>query len=283
MSAEIAVLMAAYNADQTLRQAVESVLASTAACRVFLIDDCSRVPVAELLGPMDRVEVIRLEHNQGLAAALNVGLKRILALNYKYIARMDADDVSYPERLAKQIAFLEQNPAIGVVGSAARFIDGTTGATMMYYRPPLVHAKIRNRLFFNNCFVHPSWVMRADVVARFGPYSLEYRAAEDYEFMRRISPQVGLANIPDYLLDYRISTTGISVSKRRRQLLDRLRIQLAYFEPLEWRAWAGALFTLLLFVIPMKWVNAVKVEWRGAPPPVPAAIPSPPATLRNGR
>lgn len=278
MPAEIAVLMAAYNADQTVRQAVESVLADTAACRVFLIDDCSRVPVSKVIGPMDRVEVIRLEHNQGLAAALNIGLKHILALNYKYIARMDADDVSYPDRFSKQVAFLEQNPHIGVVGSAARFIDDRTGATIMYYRPPLGHADIRKRLFFNNCFVHPTWLMRADVAARVGPYSLQFRAAEDYEFMRRISPQVELANVPDYLLDYRISTTGISVSKRRRQLLDRLRIQFVYFEPLEWRAWAGALFTILLFVVPMRWVNAAKVEWRGAPPPVP----SPQATIRNG-
>lgn len=270
MPAEIAVLMAAYNADQTLRQAVESVLAGTANCRLFLVDDCSRVPVAELLGPMDRLEIIRLEKNMGLATALNRGLEHILARGYKYIARMDADDVCYPDRLAKQVAFLEQNPQIGLVGSSARFIDDKTGATIMFYRPPLDHDGIRKRLFFNNCFVHPTWLMRADVIRRVGPYSLAYPAAEDYEFMRRVCPQIQLANLPDYLLDYRITSTGISVSKRRRQLLDRLRIQLAFFEPLEWRAWAGALITIALFVMPMKWVTALKVEWRGAPPPVPS-------------
>ena len=138
----------------------------------------------------------------------------------------------------------------------------------MFYRPPLDHAGIRKRLYFNNCFVHPTWLMRADVVRRFGSYSLNYPAAEDYELMRRISPHVTLANLPDYLLDYRITGTGISVSKRRRQLFDRLRIQLAFFEVGEWRAWAGVLVTIALFVVPMKWLTALKVEWRGAPPPV---------------
>lgn len=270
MSGEIAVLMAAYNADGTVRLAVESVLAGTANCRLFLVDDCSRVPVEQLLGPMDRLEVIRLERNMGLASALNRGLEHILARNYKYIARMDADDVCYPERLAKQVAFLEANPHIGVVGSAARFMDDKTGGTIMFYRPPLDHEGIRRRLFFNNCFVHPTWLMRAEVVRKFGPYSVRYPAAEDYEFMRRICPHVELANLPDYLLDYRITGTGISVSKRRRQLFDRLRIQLSLFEPVEWRAWAGVLVTVALFIVPMKWVSAIKVEWRGAPPPVPS-------------
>jgi hypothetical protein len=88
--------------------------------------------------------------------------------------------------------------------------------------------------------------------------------------MRRVCPHVELANLPDYVLDYRITGTGISVSKRRRQLFDRLRIQLSFFEPAEWRAWAGVLVTIALFVMPMKWITAIKVEWRGAPPPVPS-------------
>lgn len=269
MTAPIAVLMAAYNAKATLRQALDSVLASTVPCDVFLVDDGSRVPVAQVIAPNARVEIIRLEKNQGLAAALNAGLARILALGYPYVARMDADDVCYPDRLAKQIAFLEQNPQIGMVGGGVRFIDDKTGEMLMYWRAPLAHADIRKRLFFNNAFSHPSLLVRADVLARVGPYSCDYPAAEDYEFMRRITRQVMTANVPDYLLDYRISATGVSISKRRRQLLDRLRIQLSYFEPREWRAWAGALATLAMFVVPMTWINAMKVEWRSAPPPAP--------------
>jgi glycosyltransferase involved in cell wall biosynthesis len=267
MPADVAVLMASYNADRTLRQAVESVLASTAACRLFVIDDHSRTPVAELLHGLD-VEIIRLERNMGLPSALNAGLARILSQGYKYVARMDADDIAYPERLATQVAFLEANPSVGLVGSAARFIDEKTGETVLWYRPPLTYRDIRRRLFFNNCFVHPTWLVRADVLRAIGPYSLDYPAAEDYQFIRRVSARFEVANVPDYLLDYRISAAGISVTKRRRQLYDRLRIQLTFFEAREWRAWAGAAQTLAMFAMRMSWVQALKVEWRNAPPSV---------------
>jgi glycosyltransferase involved in cell wall biosynthesis len=262
MSAEVAVLMAVYNADDTVRAAVASILASTVACDLYVVDDASRVPVEQLLGSPAGVTFIRLPHNHGLSAALNIGLQRILPLDYKYIARMDADDVSYPHRFAAQIAFLERHPEVAMVGSGARFIDDKTGAMVMYYVPPLVHEDICKALCFNNCYVHPTWLFRRDAMARIGPYSLDYPAAEDYEFLLRASAQVRLANVPDILLDYRISTGGISVSKRRRQLLDRLRLQIKYLEPLGWRSWAGIAKTLMLFAIPRRLVTVVKAEWR---------------------
>jgi glycosyltransferase involved in cell wall biosynthesis len=265
MRADVAVLMAAYNADATIRDAVESIRASTVACDLFVVDDCSRVPVQELIGSPPGVTVIRLDRNGGLAAALNIGLRHILALGYKYVARMDADDVSYPHRFAVQIAFLERHPEVGIVGSGARFIDDETGATVMHYMPPLAHAQIRKALFFNNCFCHPSLLMRSEVLARVGPYSLSYPAAEDYEFMLRIASDVVLANVGDFLLDYRISTGGISVSMRHRQLWDRLRLQLKFFDATEWRAWAGIAKTLALFLTPRRVVSVLKAEWGSWP------------------
>jgi glycosyltransferase involved in cell wall biosynthesis len=262
MSAEVAVLMAAYNAEKTLRAAVDSILASTVACDLYLIDDASRVPVDDVIGTRPNLTVIRLPRNRGLAAALNIGLQHILPLGYRYIARMDADDVSYPQRFATQIAYLERHPEIDMVGSGARFIDDKTGAPVMFYMPPLSPADIRKALYFNNCFVHPTWLFRADVLAGIGPYSLDYPAAEDYEFLRRIVPRVAIANVADILVDYRISTGGISVSKRRRQLLDRLKIQIRYLEPAEWRAWAGMAKTLALFAVPRTVVTTLKAEWR---------------------
>ena len=262
MSAEVAVLMAAYNAEKTLRAAVDSILASTVPCDLFIVDDASRVPVAEVIGERANVTIIRLPQNGGLAAALNVGLGQILSRNYKYVARMDADDVSYPHRFATQIAFLERNPEVTLVGSGARFIDDRSGAMIMYYVPPLAPEAIRKALYFNNCFVHPTWLIRGAALKDLGPYSLDYPAAEDYEFVRRIGARAKVANVPDYLLDYRISTGGISVSKRTRQLRDRLAIQFHYLEPLEWRAWAGMAKTLALFAIPRALVNTLKAEWR---------------------
>jgi hypothetical protein len=68
--------------------------------------------------------------------------------------------------------------------------------------------------------------------------------------------------VPDILVDYRISTGGISVSKRQRQLLDRLALQVKYLEPTQWRAWAGMAKTLMLFAIPRVLVTTLKAEWR---------------------
>jgi hypothetical protein len=188
---------------------------------------------------------------------------------------MDADDVSHPHRFTTQIAFLERHPEIALVGSGARFIDDRNGALVMYYVPPLTHDEIRKALYFNNCFVHPTWLWRREALAAVGPYSLDYPAAEDYEFMRRVVMRTIVANVPDYLLDYRISTGGISISKRKRQLLDRLKIQIKYLEPLQWRAWAGMAKTLALFVVPRSIVTTLKAEWRSAKPPGERAVPVP--------
>ncbi len=85
MSAEVAVLMAAYNAETTLRAAVDSTLASTVPCDLFIVDDCSRVPVEQTIGTRQNVTIIRLPRNRVLAAALNVGLAHILPLKYKLL------------------------------------------------------------------------------------------------------------------------------------------------------------------------------------------------------
>ena len=126
MSAEVAVLMAAYNAETTLRAAVDGILASTVPCDLYIVDDCSRVPVETTIGTHPNVTIIRLPRNRGLASALNVGLAHILPLKYKYIGRMDADDVSYPHRFASQMAFLEEHPEYAMVGLSLIHISEPT-------------------------------------------------------------------------------------------------------------------------------------------------------------
>src|SRR6266849_1496641 len=258
MSVDVAVLMPAYNADQTLRAAVNSILASTVPCDLYVIDDFSRVPVTESLEPRAGVEIIRLERNHGLAGALNAGLQRILARDYRYVARMDADDISYPERLAKQVAFLDQHPNVAVVGTWVRFIDEHTGAVVGVVPKPVDANAIRNALFFNSAVAHPTAMLRADVLRRIGHYSVDYPAAEDYELWRRIAADRDIANLPEVLLDYRVSSQGQSLARRRRQLYDRLRIQLKYFDAREWRAWAGAAQTMALFAIPLTLLSRLK-------------------------
>jgi glycosyltransferase involved in cell wall biosynthesis len=263
MAAEIAVLMAAYNAERTLRQAVDSVRASRVPCDLFIVDDASRVPAAETLGlAHPSVEIVRLARNAGPAGARNAGLETIIARGYRYVAILDADDIAYPDRFAMQKAYLDTHPRVAAVGTAERMIDDETGALLYRYHPPCDPAAVRDAMFFNMALGHTTVMLRASALAELGLYSDRYPVAEDYELMRRLGRRFDLANLPECLTDYRISKSGVSLQRRRRQLFDRLCIQLKYFAPLNWRAWAGVGNTLMLFVVPRALVAMLK-EVRG--------------------
>lgn len=274
MTSKLAVLVAAYNAEHTVRQAVESVLSGTQACDVFVVDDASSIPVSDLLDADPRVQVIRQKRNRGPAVARNVGLSKILSQDYDYVAIMDADDLSSPDRFAKQVAFLDTHPRTGAVGTGARYFDEDSGTTILLSQWPATAIEIRRKMFFNIGLFHPTAMIRTDVLKAVGLYSEKYPAAEDYDLMQRIARKYDLANLPEYLLSYRVSSQGQSLRRRRRQLLDRLRIQLRYLAPLNWRAWAGVAQTLASLFIPMTLLNALKVKLLRRQIVTPAARPS---------
>jgi GT2 family glycosyltransferase len=258
----VAALMPAYNPRPEINEAVESLINSTYPCDIYIVDDGSKVPVAEVLPNFPRTKVIRLEKNGGVARALNAGLKEILRQPYDFVARLDADDISRPDRIAKQVAFLDRHPDIAAVGGWARFTDENSGRTLFIERTPDKPELVQKALYQNTVVVHSSVMLRTDVLKQVGPYSLDYPVAEDYELFRRISQHHALANIPTVLVDRRLSWGGVSLMRRRRQLFDRLMIQLRYFRAAEPRAWAGLAKTLLLFCIPAPVIAKIK-EYRG--------------------
>jgi glycosyltransferase involved in cell wall biosynthesis len=265
---DIAVIMAAHNAERTIRHAVESILDGTLACDVFIVDDASRIPVTDVLAPLaDRITIIRLDVNRGPAAARNGALARVLAAKYKYAAIMDADDIAHPTRLAEQKNFLDANPQVGAVGTWVRQFDDRTGETVLSLNRATSPEAIRKLMFFNIGMSHATAMLRVEALSRVGLYDESFAAAEDYELLRRIATRYDLANIPECLVSYRISPQGQSKSRRRRQLYDRLRTQLKYFEPLEWRAFAGVLKTLLLMLVPPTMSGEFKLKLRGVGTP----------------
>ena len=245
--------MAAYNAEKTIAQAINSLLHGNHPCKIYIVDDASRVPVSDVIRAQDasRVEIIRLDRNAGPAGARNAGLARILANGHEFVAIMDADDVSHPDRLLKQVAFLQRNPNIATCGCWERVIDEAS-QFVSFASMPCDPAEIRNRLFIKMCVSHPALMARAAVFKEVGLYRQTYHAAEDYELVRRIAARHDVANVPEYLLDYRISLGGMSARHRPRQLFDRLRIQLEYFDPLKWQAWYGVARTAVQIVLPVK-------------------------------
>jgi glycosyltransferase involved in cell wall biosynthesis len=141
----------------------------------------------------------------GLNFALNY------ALNYasgKYIARMDADDISYPDRIVTQFEFLEKNSDIDVCGSSYDLIDtkDRVQGTKIY---PITNLEIRKLLTFKNPICHPSVMYRKAPICNVGAY-LNGQHAEDYDLWVRLSrdPKIGFANIERPLLGYRIYSDG---------------------------------------------------------------------------
>jgi glycosyltransferase involved in cell wall biosynthesis len=237
---QVAVLVAAHDAEATVQEAVESVLFGSMPCRVFVVDDGSRIPVSQVLGGYGgRVEISRLDENRGPAAARNVGLAAILARGFDYVAIQDAGDLSYADRLATQVSALEANPRLGAVGSWTRYFDARTGATADYRTHPIDSASIRKLLRFDDGMPHASVMFRVQALREVGGYAEDHPGAEEYELLRRIGARFELANVPDYL----VACSASALGRRRHALLDQLRIRVGLLQPIKSPARAAALHT----------------------------------------
>jgi GT2 family glycosyltransferase len=255
----LAVLMPAYNVTDIIKLTLSSLQANTFPFDLFIVDDGSQLPLSEILGELPQnIHVFRLDHNVGITAALNYGLAEILQRGYTYIARMDVGDTTDTQRFAKQIEYLENNPEVGVVGCWVRVVHEKTRAPLFHLNPPTTDIDIRLALHFNNCVTHPAMMFRASVLQQIGEYSSDYPNCEDYEIIFRIAAKAQIANIPEYLMDCEMGMRGLSLTKRHTQLFSRLRLQLAYMHPLQWRGWLGIAKTLILFVTPNNFVQNIR-------------------------
>ena len=198
---KVTVLMPVYNAERCLREAINSILSQTFDDFEFLvIDDGSTDGSAAIIQSCTdpRRRFVQNPRNLGLTATLNLGLGMAQG---KYIARMDADDVSLPERLAKQVAFLDMHPDVGIVGVWA---EAFGDAQFRIPHPPDAET-IRAKLLFDSALVHPAVLMRR---AFLDTHHLRYQPLghfEDYELWQRAARLFPLANIPEILFRYRVS------------------------------------------------------------------------------
>ena len=199
----ISVLMPVFNGEKYLAEAIESILNQTFGDFEFIIiNDGSADGTAGIVEHYrQRDHRIRVydQSNQGVVKSLNRGLE--LAQG-RYIARMDADDVSLPERLAKQVDFLETHPEIGVLGTGAKTMDGS-GNTSHTVQFPIQHNVIRWYLCFFSPMIHPTVMMRRQIVEQVGGYSSDMMQTEDYDLWRRLSGMTRLSNLQDVLLHLR--------------------------------------------------------------------------------
>jgi glycosyltransferase involved in cell wall biosynthesis len=254
----IAVLIPVYNERGRLRDSLDSLSAQRVPFTVVLVDDGSTPPL-EVDGDAYHFQIVilRLEQNSGIEAALNAGLEYIDGHDFELVARLDVGDKCAPSRLAAQQEFLDTHPDVALVGSNVewRRDDGSFAFAMTL---PSEHASIARAMRYTVCLIHPTVMFRTAVVRAVGKYSSSYPAAEDLEFFWRIVSAFRVANLPDVLLVTRFDPDGISITRRRRQLRSKLRIQLEYFRGVDPLSYLGVAKTLALMTVPYSGVVALK-------------------------
>ncbi|MGD0781133.1 MAG: glycosyltransferase [Dehalococcoidales bacterium] len=221
----VSIVMSVYNSEQYLMDAIDSILAQTfGEFEFIIIDDGSTDGSIEILNRYKkndaRMKVYRLSQNVGIVEALNRGVKLTTG---KYIARMDADDISLPERLERQLAFLDSNPEVGVLGTNIQLID-TAGKKYETLKFPTSHTQILWSLCFYNPIVHPSVMIKRDILIRTNGYRSGYPCAEDYDLWTRLAGETRFANLSQILLLLRKHTTNITIMDGFNNLISSIQI-----------------------------------------------------------
>ncbi len=209
---KISVVMPAYNAERFIKQAIESILAQTFTDFEFIIindgsKDATEGIIKSFLDP--RIVYIENPENRGLSYSFNHGIR---AARGKYIARMDADDVSLPVRFKTQFDFLETHPDISILGSSMIEID-ENGRRKIFLRREPTHLGIKWSSLFSTPMYHPTIMARTEVL-REHQYNEELSNSEDYELWSRLlfKTHVRFANIVRPLFYYRAYSTSFTQS-----------------------------------------------------------------------
>ena len=221
---EISVTMPVFNAEKYLAESIESILNQSFRDFEFLIiDDSSTDHSLDIINRYrdtdNRIKVLQNKYAKGIVGASNTGLE---ASQGKYIARMDADDVSLPDRFEKQHRFMESHPEVGICGTWANAFGQKTGLMKL----PETDAEIRTALLFCCCMIHPTVMMRRDFLRA---HQLSYReffdTAQDYDLWARALDYTQFYNIPEMLLKYRVHETQISSARKADQEKERRKIK----------------------------------------------------------
>jgi len=207
----VSVVLPVFNGEKYLKAAIESILKQTYTQFEFIIinDGSTDSTKQILLDYSDKDSRIKLIHqdNKGLVDSLNRGVS---IAQGKYIARMDADDISAPERFELQVAFLEANPDYVAIGSDIVLIDDEARKLTTQYQLQ-DHESIQFAAFAGHCPIcHPAALIRTDAILKSGLYNKEFYPAEDLDLWLRLSEIGLLGNLNASLLFYRMHGESIS-------------------------------------------------------------------------
>ncbi len=217
---KISVIMPAYNSEQFIAEAIDSILKQTFQDFEFIIiNDGSTDNTVNIIKSFndDRIVFINNSENNGIAIALNQGLK---IAKGQYIARMDSDDIALPNRFEKQVSYMDKHPDVGVLGTQFEFFGEENRIT--------ANTEELNVLeLFGSCNIgHPTVMIRKELFDKFNlRYNDEYKYCEDYELWSRMLKVTKIVNLPDVLLRYRWHKNNVSFKEKKIQLKNTYRVK----------------------------------------------------------
>lgn len=218
--AKVTVLMPAYNAENYIAEAIESILKqSFTDFELLIINDGSTDNTAQIIQSFTDLRIkVYNQANQGIAAALNTGISKAKA---PYIARFDADDICLPGRLQQQFDFLNTHQEYVLAGSDAEYISA--GGEHLFYFTCIGHTneQITQKIYFQCPFIHSSVMYRKDAVLKAGGYSLHAHNFEDYFLWIQLKKYGRFCNLPQQLIKVRFNPSSITIDEKWRGRLFR--------------------------------------------------------------
>jgi glycosyltransferase involved in cell wall biosynthesis len=245
----VSVLTAVRNSLPFLNEAIESILAQTFGDFEYLVvdddsTDDSWAAIRQQAGRDSRIRAMRNPIQLGAAETLNVALR--LARG-KHVAILDADDIALPERLQRQVEFLDRHPDYAAVGSAVRLIDATDAA-LRNETYPTHPASARWNLLFGASLLHSASLYRRELLIRAGGYSRQHGYLCDYELLCRLVTYGQIGNLPETLACYRRHDRQTSTEHNSLQTGQMLLLQYALQ-----RRWLGLNLDLATFRMLRNW------------------------------
>ncbi len=219
----VSVVMAARNESGVIERAIESILKQTLKdWELIVVDDGSSDGTATLVERYGepRIRLFR-EPRRGLPGALNVGITEARS---RFVARQDADDVSLPDRLARQARFLDEHGDVAVVG--ARWVEIGPHGRALAARTPFVHGCLNEALVRFNPIVHTAAMFRRSAAVAVGMYDESFPYAADYDLWLRIEVAgFTLWNLPETLVVRTMTGQNMSSTNERGNLVEELRVR----------------------------------------------------------
>ncbi len=216
----VSVLIPCYNVENYVAESVSSIIEQTYTnLEIIIVNDCSSdntsSKLQELADKDNRIKIYNNATNLKLIKTLNRGIELCRG---KYIARMDADDISFPTRIEKQVAFLEQNSDYDVVSSM--FYTFRTGKLKYnLYRNPKTYEELQAYILFRSGICHPAVMIRRTLFSDLGlRFEEKYLHVEDYALWSKAVYCTKLANIDEPLLYYRVHEYQVSTLNEKKQI-----------------------------------------------------------------